>query len=142
VNVHSQTGWSVGIALAALVSVAAPLAHAGVAPNQSQCTSKDGLYRVSYKSQLDPIEINKIMSWVLHVETADGRPVEKAAITVDGGMPAHNHGLPTRPSVTKNMGDGNYLVEGMRFHMLGDWVINITIDASPGHDVCTIALKL
>lgn len=141
-KIHAQPSSTVAITLAALILIAAPLAHAGDASNQSQCTSKDGLYRVSYKSQLVPIQINKMMSWVLHVETADGRPVEKAAITVDGGMPAHNHGLPTRPSVTKNLGDGNYLVEGMRFHMLGAWVINITVDASPGHDVCTIALKL
>lgn len=104
--------------------------------------SNNGLYRVSYKSDLDPIEINKIHNWTLHIETAAGDPVTDAKIMIGGGMPAHNHGLPTQPSVTKNLGHGNYLVEGMRFHMQGDWEITITVDAAAGHDTCTIPLKL
>ena len=79
---------------------------------------------------------------MLHVETAAGAPVVDAEITLTGGMPAHNHGMPTQPQVTKNMGHGDYLVEGMRFHMAGDWVITLTISAAAGQDTCTIPLKL
>ena len=131
--------WAVATLLLALSAASAPLATAA---NPQMWTSKAGLYRVSYKSELDPIVINEIHNWVIHVETAGGKPVADAEIAIGGGMPAHNHGLPTQPSVTKNLGDGDYLVEGMRFHMLGDWQITVTIDAAPGHDVCTIPLKL
>lgn len=131
--------WTATIVLLALSVSAGPRAAAAEA---HAWTSKMGLYRVSYKSELDPIVINKIHNWVLHVETPDGKPVVDAKIMIGGGMPAHNHGLPTQPSVTKNLGHGDYLVEGMRFHMLGDWEITVAIDASPGHDTCTIPLKL
>ncbi len=130
---------------AAVLLLAASMIAAGtpaVAADAKMWPSKTGLYLVSYKSELDPIEINKIHNWVLHVETADGKPIADAKIVVSGGMPAHNHGLPTQPSVTKNLGNGDYLVEGMRFHMLGDWEIRVTIDAALGQDVCTIPLKL
>jgi hypothetical protein len=123
--------------LAATLVVAS--ASAGAA---EQWSSKQGLYRVSYRSELAPIEINKIHTWVLHVTTADGTPVENAKIEFNGGMPTHNHGLPTQPSVTEHLGHGDYRVEGIRFHMAGDWEITITIDGAAGHDTCTIPLKL
>ncbi len=126
--------WAVAAVLVG-VSTAAAAAH-------TEWRSQAGLYRVSYRSELDPIEINKIHSWVLHVTTADGRPVENAEITFNGGMPAHNHGLPTEPSVTKYLGSGDYRVEGIRFHMAGDWEITVTISTSLGRDTCTIPLKL
>ena len=44
-----------------------------------------------------------------------------AAITVDGGMPQHGHGFPTRPRVTRDLDDGTYLLEGMKFSMTGWW---------------------
>jgi YtkA-like len=123
--------------LTAVLVVAA--ASAGAA---EEWTSKTGLYRVSYRSELTPIEINTIHSWVVHVTTADGRPVDDAKIEFGGGMPAHNHGLPTQPNVTQRLGHGDYRVEGIRFHMAGDWQITLTIDASAGRDTCTIPLKL
>jgi hypothetical protein len=122
---------------AALLVASATVGAAG-----SQWSSQAGLYRVSYRSELDPIEINKIHAWVLHVTTADGRPVENAEITFNGGMPAHNHGMPTQPSVTQYLGGGDYRVEGIRFHMAGDWEITVTISTKLGRDTCTIPLKL
>jgi YtkA-like protein len=96
--------------------------------------SAQGTYRFSYAPQRNPIAINQIHSWVIHVETADGRPVEHASITVDGDMPQHGHGLPTRPQVTSELGGGDYLVEGMKFHMTGWWVVDFQIDSAGQHD--------
>ena len=73
--------------------------------------SQAGLFHVSYKSKLQPIAINRIHNWVLHVELADGQPVTNADITVEGGMPAHDHGLPTLPRITQSLGNGEYLLE-------------------------------
>ena len=86
-------------------------------------------FKVSYKSQVEPLPLNRIHSWVLHVETADARPVEDASIEVDGGMPAHNHGLPTQPVVTE-IGNGDYLVKGLKFSMTGHWEMWFEIQAA------------
>ena len=86
-------------------------------------------FRVSYKSKIEPLPLNQIHSWILHVITLDGKPVEKAMISVYGGMPAHRHGLPTQPKVTE-IADGDYLVEGIKFSMTGMWEMwfNIQVD--------------
>ena len=87
-------------------------------------TSGDG-YSVKIFSQLSPLEINRIHSWHIEITDADGKPVSNAQITVGGGMPDHDHGLPTQPQVTEEVRAGTYLLEGMRFHMPGKWQIVI-----------------
>ena len=61
-------------------------------------------------------------------------PLTDASIGVDGDMPQHGHGLPTRPQVTKHLGNGDYLVEGMKFQMGGWWVVDFTIEANGKQD--------
>lgn len=104
--------------------------------------SKRGLFAVSYESELQPIEINRIHIWLLHIETTSGDPVVGADIEVVGGMPLHNHGLPTRPLVTEDLGDGNYRLEGMRFHMAGDWEVKINIIHNGKTDVAIVSVTL
>lgn len=86
--------------------------------------AKDGQehFVVSYRSLTEPLPMNRIHSWRLRVEHWDGTPVEGAEIRVDGGMPAHNHGLPTQP-VVNEVGNGDYLVQGVKFSMSGHWEI-------------------
>ncbi len=110
-------------------------AHAG------EWTSERGLYQLRFESSVEPIEINRMHSWVLHVR-ANGVPVEGASFVIDGGMPAHDHGLPTRPRVTAELGDGSYRLEGLRFHMNGDWEIVIEISAGGETDTVIVALTL
>lgn len=73
---------------------------------------------------------------------AAGRPVEHAAIAIDGGMPQHGHGLPTRPRVTGALGDGLYEIEGLRFNMGGWWELKLAINAAGAADVVTFNLDL
>ncbi len=113
----------------------------------SQSTTPDGLwtsdrFQVSFESELKPIVINQIHQWIIQVQTLDGVPVSKAEISIDGGMPDHDHGLPTDPQVTEDLGDGRYRVEGLRFHMQGQWELKITIQADNMEDVVTISLEL
>jgi hypothetical protein len=104
--------------------------------------SENAAYRVSYASQPAPVPINQLHRWTLHVATADGRPVTDAQIKVDGDMPQHGHGLPTRPRVTANLGNGDYQVDGIRFQMGGWWVMEFTIDARGRRDVAKFNLML
>lgn len=105
-------------------------------------TGDNGVFRVTYTSELDPIAINELHTWTLYVETVDGAPVEGAVISVSGGMPEHNHGLPTQPQVTQDLGGGNYRVEGMQFQMNGWWTVTFVIDANGQQDSVTFNLQL
>ncbi len=78
-------------------------------------------------SDLDPIQINRIHSWRLQLIDAQDNPVTGATIQVSGGMPLHDHGMPTSPRVTAELVNGVYLLEGVRFHMPGDWEISIEV---------------
>jgi hypothetical protein len=78
--------------------------------------------------------INQIHAWQVKISAPNGMPVTHARIDVDGGMPQHGHGLPTRPQVTRELADGTYLLEGMKFSMTGWWEIKLAIDAPQGTD--------
>jgi hypothetical protein len=104
--------------------------------------SENGLYRATIVPDTDPIAINQLHSWVLHVETSDGQSLGDATVSVDGDMPQHGHGMPTQPQVTQNLGNGDYLVEGMRFQMGGWWVVDFVIDANGQQDKVSFNLML
>ena len=104
--------------------------------------SAQGVYQVSYAPNRPPIAINQIHAWTIHVETPDSQPVTDAAITVDGDMPQHGHGLPTQPQVTKNLGNGDYLVEGLKFQMGGWWVVDFSIEAGGKQDTVRFNMML
>lgn len=104
--------------------------------------SESGRYQLSYQSQVEPIVINQIHSWILHLETEEGQTVSAAEMTLKGGMPEHNHGLPTKPRISASEDEGYYLVEGIRFHMRGHWEIEIKIIQGTNIDTVLIPLDL
>lgn len=104
--------------------------------------SEAGAFTATIEPGIDPIAINQMHSWTVEVTMADGSPVAPEAITVDGGMPQHGHGLPTKPEVTENLGDGRFSVEGMKFNMPGWWVVNIHVQTPGGEDRATFNLSL
>ena len=97
---------------------------------------------VKYSSSIEPIAINVMHEWILTIESASGYPVKNADVTVEGGMPEHNHGLPTEPKVTKNLGNGRYLLQGVRFHMSGLWEMKVTIRVEGNEHVVIFPLEL
>ena len=105
-------------------------------------TTDNGLYVGTLEPGISPVAVGPIHSWTIQVETPDGVPVDDAEIAVDGGMPQHGHGLPTSPKVTQRLGDGRYLVEGMKFNMPGWWTLKVTIDGAAGTDAATFNLSL
>jgi len=104
--------------------------------------SDDGLFLVTWSVDNSSVPLNQIHNWKLHVETSDGELVENATILVDGGMPQHGHGLPTNPQVTEYLGNGDYLVEGMRFQMTGFWEVKFVISANGQSDSITFNLDI
>ena len=104
--------------------------------------SRNGAFKVSYESELQPLVINRMHRWTLTITDTSGRPVEGAVITVDGGMPIHDHGLPTQPRVTSEVDPGRYVLEGLRFHMAGKWELVVTIQSGDVRDAVVIALDI
>lgn len=114
----------------------------GLTSADSRIHSRSGHFLVSVTPDLEPLSINTIHRWVVLVLAADGAPVPAAEITVRGGMPAHDHGLPTRPEATEYLGEGRYLVEGMRFHMAGHWEVILGIETDALRDEVVIPVEL
>ena len=104
--------------------------------------SARGLYRATIRPQDDSIPQGRLHRWTLHLETAEGAAVDSAAVAIDGGMPQHGHGLPTRPRVTRDLGNGDHLVDGMKFNMGGWWVVKFRVAAPAGTDSVTFNLDL
>ena len=104
--------------------------------------STNGVYRATYSSSETPLPVNELHTWQLHVETAAGQPVDNAAISIFGDMPQHGHGMPTQPQITEHLGNGDYLVEGMKFQMGGWWKIDFTIEANGQSDQVSFNLML
>jgi len=104
--------------------------------------SEGGLYRATIIPQGDTIPQGKLHSWTLHLETAAGAPVDTATIVVDGGMPQHGHGLPTKPQASRDGANGDHVVRGMKFNMGGWWVVKFRVSADAGSDSVVFNLKL
>ena len=105
-------------------------------------TTTEGHYVVAISPEDSNYQRNTLHSWIVEVKTPDGAPVQDAAITIDGGMPQHGHGLPTSPQMTKTLGDGRYKIEGVRFSMRGWWEFKLTISARGTTDTITFNLVM
>ena len=136
---------SVSTAIAGLLIALTACSHFRSAPSPDIATVKVSahqLYRASVRPDVVPIPVRRLQKWTLHIDTADGRPVDVATIAMNGGMPQHGHGLPTAPRVTRAGGNGDYLVEGVKVNMGGWWVVRFAIASAAGADTVTFNLSL
>lgn len=99
--------------------------------------TEQGKYVVTLQPPATAPAINQIHSWRVLVASPAGAPVSQARIAVDGGMPQHGHGLPTRPLIRRELVDGTYLLEGMKFSMTGWWEIKLALQTPQGPDKVT-----
>lgn len=104
-------------------------------------TSAGGRYVATLETG-KPLRPRQMQTVRVMVRDAEGHPIDEAQISIDGGMPQHGHGLPTRPRVTRTMGDGIYEIEGVRFNMGGWWEFKLAIAGSRGADTVTFNLDL
>jgi hypothetical protein len=103
--------------------------------------SAGGQYQATLIPEQD-LQLRKLQAVRLAVADSAGNPVDGATIAIDGGMPQHGHGLPTQPRVSRALGGGEYLVEGLRFNMGGWWVLTFRVAGAPGQDSVTFNLDL
>ncbi|MEE8445978.1 MAG: cytochrome c peroxidase [Alphaproteobacteria bacterium] len=133
------------IAVAALLA-RAPDAYAGALPASTDLTrdrvSAHGLYRVAISSRQDPVPLGRMHRWEVRVAAPSGAPVEDARIAISGAMPDQNHLMPTAPRVTRALGDGRYLIEGVKFDRQGWWHLRLAIGAEAGRDIATFSVMV
>lgn len=101
-----------------------------------------GHYRVRTRPAEPPVELHVMHDWIVGIELVDPAAPIPTAVRFDGGMPSHGHGFVTQPRVTRNLGGGEFLVEGVKFHMPGDWVLRITVASRDGSELVTLPLSL
>ncbi len=105
-------------------------------------TSIAGRYTIELRPATPPIVLGEIHDWVIRLSRTDGGAARTVRVSLDGGMPAHGHGFTTSPRVTRALGEGEYLVEGVKFHMAGDWQLRVLVTDSEGSDGIAVPLSL
>jgi hypothetical protein len=85
--------------------------------------SMGGAYVVEYRTEPATIPLNELFSIHAIVMHVAGDPIDESiSLTPDARMPHHRHGMNTMPAVAR-LGPGQFLIEGMMFHMPGRWEI-------------------
>jgi NHL repeat len=99
----------------------APPGHGEPGSPTREICSNGGRYHVHVHAP-EPFPTNEMFTLTAEVEEGCDPPRRPAAprVRVDGGMPAHRHGMNTDPVVTP-LGGGRYEVKGLLLHMLGHW---------------------
>lgn len=103
--------------------------------------SQEGRFSATLESE-GALAPRKMQTVVVTILDLDGRPVEGASLRIDGGMPQHGHGLPSRPRVTRSLGGGRYQVDGVKFNMGGWWELHVDVDSPAGSDRVTFNLEI
>jgi hypothetical protein len=104
--------------------------------------SEAGLYRVALRPEDGQVPLGRMHGWVVHLATRDGETFVPSRLAVTGGMPQHGHGFETTPRATRSLGGGDFLVEGVKFHMPGDWTIRIDLVGPAGPDVAEFVIAV
>lgn len=124
----------------AVLSIALALVGCDTGPDAggpawaAQATSQGGSYRIAVRPRDAAAPRGELHEWIVRVERTDGEPAQPRHVHFDGGMPAHGHGFVTTPHVTRDLGGGEFLVEGVKFHMSGDWELRVTLIGPEGTD--------
>ena len=92
--------------------------------------SDGGSFDITLTSKPRVIPLNELFELTIEVRPAksvkDPNPIW---ISVNATMPAHQHGMNTRPRI-EDLGKGKFVVRGLLFHMAGEW--EVAIDVAKG----------
>lgn len=125
----------VAIALAA-EWCAAPLANSAATIDDVGAwrgvISNDGSWRVEWRLIMDgkPVELpapRRRFTIELRIKSTLSPEADVRSVTVDAQMPEHHHGMNVAPVISLER-DGTAKSEGMLFHMIGKWEVDVDID--------------
>lgn len=92
-------------------------------------------YVVAYRPDQVPIEIGRHFAVQVFV-CARGDAAPASGLRVDARMPAHGHGMNYR-AVVRERGGGEFVAEGLLFHMPGRWEFVFEVEGPGGSDRIT-----
>ncbi len=101
-----------------------------------------GAYLITLRPRDNRYEIGTLQAWVASITDADGNLFTPNALYFDGGMPGHGHGLPSAPQFTRHLGGADYLLEGVRLNMPGDWRFVVSVGGPAGIDSAVFNLNI
>jgi hypothetical protein len=107
-----------------------------------QAVSETGIFHVTVAPENGHYMIGGYHHWTLTVKNKQYQPVTNAQIYMTGGMVGHGHGMPSQPLVTRYLGEGRYLIEGMLFNMAGEWTLLFSIQTAQEKDRVQIDIEL
>lgn len=128
----SRLGFLALAVAGALTSTPAAAARPANLDRSLDRNSDHGLFHLQLQSGTRPIPLWRVHQWTVRVTDPSGQPVSGAALTVDGGMPDHHHGLPTAPRATPAAAAGDYVINGVKFSMPGWWVLKLDVRGADG----------
>ena len=106
------------------------------------CQTASGAYVIDCTFSTYPPPKNEHCSMHLVIRRADEESLSQSLeIQIDADMPAHGHGINTQPEIER-IGEGEYEVRGLLFHMGGLWELYIDCVEDGIPDRGTIAFTL
>jgi hypothetical protein len=75
-----------------------------------------------------PERLNHLHGFEMTLTLADGRPAAGASIMLSGQHRYALNPLPTSPRIQPDVGPGRYKVEGLRFHVAGEWRLFFAVE--------------
>mgnify|MGYP004228368383 CR=1 FL=1 len=105
-----------------------------------EASTQSGAYQVQYQPIPDPIPLNQHFALEVSIAGHEGGN-SGLRIEVDADMPAHGHGINTTPTIQDNE-DGTFRVEGILFHMKGDWELYVDVLNGPVRDRAAFPIRL
>ncbi|MGH1486107.1 MAG: FixH family protein [Cellvibrionaceae bacterium] len=104
--------------------------------------SERNVFTVEVFPKAGEYSIGDYHQWLVVVQDLVGKPVENAQIAISGGMVGHGHGMPSQPVISRYLGNGQYLIDGMLFNMMGEWTLLFNIQTSISKDRARFDIEL
>lgn len=104
--------------------------------------TESGQFKVSVSPRPQPVPINRMHQWILSVAGPDGHPIDDVKVEISGDALGRNRQLPTAPRVTRYLGGGQYLIEGVRFNMAGWWELKLRVESGQHRDSVTFNIEI
>ena len=100
-----------------------------------------GSYEIAWSTSDGTIPLNEMFRLdVSVVETAEGTPAENITLSLTASMPMHDHEMETEPAVSE-AAPGSFAVDGMLFHMPGEWMLSFDVDNELSVENATVMLE-
>ena len=114
------------VLLSAVLGLSTSVSYAST-PWQLSQTSVKGQLQSELQCVTAPA-VGEFQNCTLKLNSTQTLPSD-LTIAMDGGMPAHGHGLPTAPKVVATDKVGEYRIEGLKYSMTGEWLLGFMLQS-------------